>query len=83
MTALLAQHDNRCPGIGCCPGDPDPLVPLVPHHVRLFSRYGETSLEETLAVCPVLHDDLHLGKRTVRLRDGRLITEDGYLTAPD
>jgi hypothetical protein len=79
LKAVRAQFGNRCPGIDCCPAAPDPLTPLVPHHVRLHSVHGQTSLDETLLVCDRLHQDLHVGKRTIRLRDGRLITEDGYL----
>jgi hypothetical protein len=41
---------------------------------------GQTSLSTTLLPCPTLHQDIHLGGRPIRLRDGRLITEDGYLT---
>jgi hypothetical protein len=83
LTAAKVQFDNRCAGIGCCPGTPDPLIPLVAHHIDLFSTTGLTSLSTTVIACPVLHDDIHLGKRTIRLRDGRLITEDGYLHDPE
>jgi hypothetical protein len=80
LKAARAQFDQRCAGMGCCPGDPDPLVPLVPHHVRRHALTGTTCLDETLLVCERVHQDLHLGKRAVRLRDGRLITEDGWIT---
>jgi hypothetical protein len=79
LKALTAQFDNRCAGDGCCPGTPDPLIPLVPHHVKQHAVYGRTSIDETILACPTLHHDLHTGKRTVRLRDGRLLNEDGYL----
>jgi hypothetical protein len=79
LTAARVQFNNRCAGVGCCPGTPDPLTPLVPHHVRRHALTGTTSLDETLLVCERLHQDLHLGKRTVRLRDGRLVTEDGFV----
>jgi hypothetical protein len=77
--AATAQHDQRCAGDGCCPGKPDPLIPLVPHHVIGHAVAGRTSLGETILACPTLHHDLHSGKRTVRLRNGRLINEHGYL----
>lgn len=80
LRAVRVQFGNRCPGIDCCPGRPDPLIPLVPHHVKLYSVHGSTSTDETLLVCDRLHQDLHVGKRTVRLRDGRLIDENGYVT---
>jgi hypothetical protein len=79
LKAVRTQFANRCPGLDCCPGTPDPLVPLVPHHVRRHALYGETSIEETLLVCDRLHQDLHVGKRTICLRNNRLVTEDGYL----
>jgi hypothetical protein len=82
LTAARVQFGNRCAGVGCCPGEPDPLVPLVPHHVRRHALTGTTSLDETLLVCERMHRDLHIGKRTVRLRDGRLVTEDGFVTGP-
>jgi hypothetical protein len=80
--ALVTQWGNRCAGADCCSGNPDPLIDLVPHHVLRHSKTGHTSLEESLPVCPRLHQDLHLGKKAIRLRDGRLVTEDGYLQAP-
>jgi hypothetical protein len=49
--------------------------------VRRHALHGKTSIDETLLVCDRLHQDLHVGKRTIRLRDGRLITEDGWLRA--
>jgi hypothetical protein len=49
----------------------------------MFSKTGETTLDLILMACENLHADLHVGKRTIRLRDGRLITEDGYLHDPD
>ncbi len=79
LKAVRVQHDNRCPGIDCCPSEPDPLVPLIPHHVRQHAVHGTTSVSETLLVCDRLHADIHTGKRTIRLRDGRLITEEGWL----
>jgi hypothetical protein len=79
--ALLTRWSNRCAGADCCSGQRDPLIDLVPHHVLRHAETGHTSLEESLPVCPRLHQDLHLGKKAVRLRDGRLVTEDGYLTS--
>jgi hypothetical protein len=77
--AATVQFDNRCAGDGCCPGTPDPLIPLVPHHVIGHAVAGKTSLGESLLACPTLHHDLHSGKKTVRLRDGRLLNEHGFV----
>jgi hypothetical protein len=78
--ALAVQYDNRCAGADCCPGTPDPLMPLVPHHVTRYSEHGQTQLEESLPLCDRAHHDLHTGKKLLRLRDGRLIDENGYIT---
>ena len=77
--AVRVQFGNRCPGIGCCTGQPDPLTPLIPHHVEMFSVTGTTSLFATLPCCEHLHADIHLGKKVIRLRDGSFISEEGYL----
>jgi hypothetical protein len=79
LKAATVQFDNRCAGDGCCPGIPDPLIPLVPHHVRMHAIFGQTSLDETILACPTLHQDLHLRKKTIRLRDGRLLSEQGWV----
>jgi hypothetical protein len=84
--ALRVQFGNRCPGIGCCTGQPDPLTPLVPHHVDMFSTTGITSISTTLPCCENLHRDIHLGQlvgKIIRLRDGSFISEDGYLHTAD
>ncbi|HUR13749.1 MAG TPA: DUF222 domain-containing protein, partial [Mycobacteriales bacterium] len=63
FTALLVKYDGRCAGADCCPGEPDPLIPLVAHHVKKHADHGHTVLAELLPVCERLHQDLHLGKR--------------------
>jgi len=77
--AAGVQFDQRCAGLECCSGRPDPLVKLVPHHLIRYVDGGTTSLEETVLACPTLHHDLHSGKLTVRLRDGRLVNEHGVV----
>ncbi len=81
--ALLIEGGGRCVGDGCCPAIPDPLRPLRPHHVFGFAEDQITSLEETVGVCDQLHHDIHVGKRTVQLRDGRWLNESGWTTEPD
>jgi hypothetical protein len=51
----------------------------VPHHVIGHAVAGRTSLGVSLLICPTLHHDLHTGKRTIRLRNGRRLNEDGYV----
>jgi len=48
----------------------------------MHSRAGQTSITETIWVCDALHHDLHTGKRTVQLRDGRWINENGTVSNP-
>jgi hypothetical protein len=80
--ALQIEGGGRCPGDGCCPDTPDPLVALRPHHVLGYAEGQVTCLEETLAICDALHHDLHDGRRTVRLRDGRYLNEHGFVERP-
>jgi hypothetical protein len=82
LKALLAQNDFRCVGTDCCEGLPDPLRPLIPHHIERFADNGTTCLTETALICDVFHDDIHVGKRTVQLRDGRWINESGIVPNP-
>jgi len=80
--ACLAQHGNRCAGTDCCDGLPHPLTRLIPHHVDTYATTGTTSLSTTVPSCEVMHDDIHIGKRTVQLRDGRWINEQGVVSNP-
>ena len=80
--ALAIETGARCAGNGCCPDKPDPLVVLRPHHARRYADNGRTSLDETLPVCDTLHHDLHEGGKTVRLRDGRYLNEQGFTPTP-
>ena len=77
--ASLVQQDHRCAGVDCCAGTPDPLIALVPHHLYDHSTHGRTSIGETVWLCPTGHHDVHTGKRRLRLRDGRLIDENGEI----
>ena len=80
--ALNLEAGGRCAGDGCCPSTPDPLVVLRPHHLQGYAEDQVTCLEETIPVCDTLHHDLHDGKKTVRLRDGRYLDEHGYRDGP-
>jgi len=78
--ASRTQHDRRCAGVDCCPGRGDPLTDLVPHHLYEHSRHARTSIAETVWLCPTAHHDIHTGKRRLRLRDGRVIHENGIVS---
>ena len=80
--ALSLEAGGRCVGDGCCPSSPDPLRVLVPHHLLGYAEDQVTCLEESIPVCDTLHHDLHDGKKTVRLRDGRYLDEHGYRNGP-
>ncbi len=80
--ALAIESGGTCAGMGCCRGAPDPLVVIRPHHARRFADDGVTTIEETVPVCDVLHHDLHEGQRTVLLRDGRYLSEHGFVDRP-
>ncbi|TAL16304.1 MAG: DUF222 domain-containing protein [Frankiales bacterium] len=73
--AKHAETGGRCQTAGCrC----RPGQRLIPHHVYAFARHGTTSLQETVLLCERDHALLHQGK-TIRLRDGRLIDEHGWV----
>ena len=77
--ALDLQGGHRCAGLDCCPGrTDDPLITLAPHHVQGYAQHGTTSLGDTIWACDTLHHDLHHGK-TVRLRNGRSLTDAGWV----
>lgn len=76
---LYAEWGNRCAGATCIRG-PGTGDTLTPHHVDLFSRTGTTSLGSAVPLCDREHTCLHEGQ-VIRLRDGRMINEDGWVEA--
>lgn len=71
--ALKAQWGSTCAVNGCTqPG-------LIPHHVLWFGKGGLTVLANLVPLCPHHHRDVHEGRRTLRLRDGRLLSPDGWI----
>ena len=71
--ALRAKWGDHCAGNGCA------STRTVPHHVRPWWQTGRTTLEDLVPLCKGNHHDLHDGHRTLRLRDGRLIDENGWV----
>ena len=45
-----------------------------------YAKTGTTSLTDTVLLCDVAHDDLHLGGKTLRLKDGRRLSPSGWTT---
>jgi hypothetical protein len=71
--ALRAKWGDYCAGNGCASTD------TVPHHVPPCWKTGRTKLEDLVPLCKSDHHDVHDGHRTIRLRDGRLIDENGWV----
>lgn len=77
------ETGNRCQisGCRCGPGHPGSNR-LVPHHPDAYARAGTTSVHDTAWLCDRHHHDLHTGKKTLRLRDGRWLNESGWTDGP-
>jgi hypothetical protein len=74
--ALKAQWGSTCAVNGCTqPG-------VIPHHVLWFSKGGLTITSNLVPLCRHHHHDVHEGHRTLRTRDDRLITPDGWAHLP-
>ena len=74
--ALNAAWGPTCAALGC----DNPSV--IPHHVELWSRQGDTNIDDLRPLCPSCHDDIHLGNRTITLRDGTAIGPTGWVRRP-
>lgn len=74
--AKLIETGGRCEA-AFCPTPPG--VPLVPHHPNAWARTQSTSFFDTTMLCEHHHHDLHDGRRTLRIRDGRLLSPAGWV----
>lgn len=74
--AKLMETGEVCQAAGC---HPPPGTPLVPHHPDAFARGGTTSFFDTVMLCDGSHDDIHVGGKTLRLKDGRLLGPNGWV----
>lgn len=81
----LKPHERRakrvetggwCQCAGCRSG---PGSVLIPHHPDAWAKTGTTSFWDTVMLCEADHARLHRGE-TIRLRDGRLLNEHGWVT---
>jgi len=77
--ARQIETGGRCQGAGCTRG---PGSRLVPHHATPWATSGMTSLSDTVMLCQQTHSDLHLGRRPIRLKDGRWLDQHGWTTSP-
>ena len=76
---LHVRWGGRCAEAGC-PSPPG--TALTPHHVQPFAEVGHTAIDDTVPICEVTHRDVHVGRRSVTLRDGRRIGPHGWLGPP-
>ena len=71
------ETGGHCQVAGCARG---PGCRLVPHHPTPYAISGTTSLEDSVLLCEQNHHDLHVHRRTLRLKDGRRLGPDGWIT---
>jgi hypothetical protein len=76
--AKLMETGEVCQAAGC---HPPPGTRLIPHHPEAYARSGLTSFYDTVMFCERSHDDLHVGGKTLLLKDGRLLGPDGWVQA--
>ena len=74
--AKLMETGGVCQAAGC---HPPPGTPLIPHHPEAYARSKTTSFYDTVMLCERSHDDLHVGGKTMRLKDGRVLNADGWV----
>jgi hypothetical protein len=74
------ETGGRCQGAGCAHGLEH--GPLIPHHPEAFARCGTTSVNDTVMFCEPTHHDLHVGGKTIQLKDGRGLNADGWADGP-
>ena len=49
-------------------------------HATPWARCHSTSLSDTVLLCDTSHRDLHEGHRRIRLKDGRVLGPDGWVS---
>ena len=77
--AKQIETGGQCQGAGCTRG---PGHRLVPHHPVPYSVDPRTSLADSVLLCDATHQDIHVGGRTIRLKDGRYLGPDGWVDGP-
>lgn len=74
--AKIMETGEVCQAAGC---HPPPGTPLIPHHPEAYARSKTTSFYDTVMFCERSHHDVHEGGKTLRLKDGRLLSPDGWV----
>lgn len=74
--AKRIETGGRCEGAGCRSG---PGAKIIPHHAEPWHVRGTTSLADTVNLCEATHHDVHVKKKRIRLRDGRVLDEHGWV----
>lgn len=75
------ETGSTCQGAGCIHG-PTTGHQLIPHHIDAHARCGTTSYTDTALICGIEHHDIHTGKKTIQLKDGRWLNENGWTDGP-
>jgi hypothetical protein len=70
------ETGGHCQGAGCTRG---PGHRLVPHHPTPYSVDPKTSLSDSVLLCEQTHQDIHVGGKSIRLKDGRYLGPDGWV----
>jgi hypothetical protein len=76
--AKIMETGGVCQAAGC---HHPPGLRLIPHHPDAYAKTGTTSFYDTVMLCEPSHNDVHEGGKTIRLKDGRLLSADGWVTA--
>jgi hypothetical protein len=77
--AKHVETGGQCQGAGCTRG---PGHRLVPHHPEPYSISPVTSLRDSVLLCEQTHQDIHVGGKTIRLKDGRYLGPTGWVDGP-
>lgn len=78
--AKQVETGGRCQVAGCRCG---PGNRLHPHHPEAWSRTGTTSCADTVMLCDAHHHDIHTGRKTISLKDGRSLGPEGWADGSD
>ena len=71
--ALTARYGGLCAAAGC--GNRSTVV----HHVLPWAQGGQTDLDDMIAICEHTHNDIHMGQRTIALKDGSRVGPRGWV----